>query len=68
MLLSCQASAKGSVKKVVSGMDAPSINVLTHSGEHKAEKPTVPASGASLQEHKVVLFAFDRAFGTGASI
>ena len=68
MLVSCQAAVNGSVRKVVSGIDAPSINVLTHSSEHDTEKPTVPAGGTGQQEHKVVLFAFDGAFGAGASI
>ena len=53
---------------VIGGIDAPGINVLAHRGEHGAEKPTVSASGTGLKEHKVVLFAFDGAFGAGARI
>ena len=42
--------------------------MLTHSGKDDAEEPTVTASGASLKENKVVLFALNGAFGTRACL
>ena len=49
-------------------MYQPSVNMLAHRGQHEAEKPAGPASGASLQEMEVILFSFDRAFSAGASV
>ena len=46
----------------------PSIDVLAHSGQDQAKKPAVPAGGFGLQEMEIILFAFDRAFGTRASV
>ena len=42
--------------------------MLTHSGQDQAKEPAFSASGLGQQEVKVVLFAFDRAFGTRAGI
>ena len=52
----------------VGSMDEPGIDVLAHSGQHDAKEPPVTSSGARLREKEVTLFAFDRAFGTGACI
>ena len=63
----CGASVNGSVQAVRS-IDEPGVDVLAHRGQDDAKEPAVTASGARLEEHKVVLFAFDRSFGTGARI
>lgn len=49
-------------------MDQPSVNVLAHSGQDQAEKLTLPASGASLEQVEVVLLALDGVFGAGTGI
>lgn len=49
-------------------MEQPGINVLAHRGQHDAEKPTVPTSSFGVEQVKVILFAFDGAFGTRAGI
>jgi hypothetical protein len=54
--------------QAVGGVSNPSANVLTHGSEHDAEEPAVAASGVSLKEMEIVLFAFDGAFGTGAGV
>jgi len=46
----------------------PGINVLTAGGQDQPEEPVVATGGLGLKQVKVVLLAFDRAFGTGAGI
>ena len=48
-------------------MVPPGINVLTTGGQDHPEEPAVATSGSGLQEMKIVLLAFDGAFGTRAS-
>jgi len=49
-------------------MDKLGIDVLAHSGQEDTKEPAVAASGACLEKQKVILFAFDRAFGARACI
>jgi hypothetical protein len=42
--------------------------MLTHSGEHHAEEPTITASGARLEQTTVVLLALDGTLGTGTTL
>jgi len=63
--LVCGINARSQSAK---GSEEPGIDMLAHGGESKAEEPAVTARGTSLEQVKVVLFAFDRAFGTGAGV
>ena len=65
--IGCETTVKGSVQ-AVGGIDEPGIDVLAHGGQDEAKEPAFTASGAGLEKQKVVFFAFDRAFGAGASI
>ena len=49
-------------------MNQPSVDMLTHSGEHHTEEPAVTTSSAGVKQAAVVLFAFDGTFSTGASV
>lgn len=42
--------------------------MLSHGRQNDPEEPTVSASGLGLEQVKIVLFTFDRAFSTGAGI
>ena len=54
--------------KSAKGSEEPSIDMLAHGGESKAEEPAVAASGTSLKQVKVVLFTLDRAFSRGTGV
>jgi hypothetical protein len=57
-----------SLGEPVGGVDKPGVNVLTHRGKNDPKEPPIPASGFGPQQIKVVLFAFDGAFGTRTGI
>ena len=63
----CRVAARSLVQPI-GGVNQPGIDVLTHSGQHEPEEPTVSASGADLQETAVKFLALDRALSTRASI
>ncbi len=65
--IGCQGPNLG-LGEPVGGVDQPSINVLTHSGQDQAEEPTIAASGLGLEQVAVIFLALDGAFGARASI
>ena len=52
----------------VSGVVAPSVNMLATGGQDNPEEPTIAAGGLSLKELEVIFFAFDGTFGTRPGI
>ena len=49
-------------------MNEPGVDVLAHCGQDDTKEPAVATSSARLKQKKVILFAFDRAFGARACI
>ena len=58
---------RGSVE-TLGGVNQPSVDVLTHCGEHHTEEPAVTTSSAGETQAEVVLLALDRTFGTRAAL
>ena len=53
---------------MLGGVNQPSVDVLTHRGEHHTEEPAVTTSGADDAQAEVVLLALDRTLGTRAAL
>ena len=53
---------------MVSAVRAPSIQVLTHRGQHHAKEPAFTAGDAGVIETEIEFLAFDRTFGARAAV
>ena len=62
----CASAAGGSVERL-GGVNQPSVDVLTHRGEHHTEEPTVTTSSPGKAQAEVVLLALDGTLSTRAA-